>query len=67
MQKKEVQITKTVPSHIVIDNDDDAAQITKVTPAHPRYRLQRALRNAPKISADKNVLEDLPYFNQTLE
>ena len=52
-RKKEVLITKTVPPHIVIDSDDDAAQITKVTPAHPRYRLQRALRNAPKSSVDK--------------
>ena len=65
-QKKEVQITKTIPPHIVIDNDDDVAQITKVTPAHPRCRLQRTLRNAPKISVDKNVLEDLPYFNANI-
>ena len=62
-RKKESQITKTVPPHIVIDSDDDVAQITKVTPAHPKYRLQRALRNASKISVDKNVLKDLPYFS----
>ena len=30
---------------------------------HPRERLQRALRiKIPKISVDKEVLEDLPYF-----
>ena len=55
-RKKEVQITKSVPPHIVIDSDDDNAQIAKITPAHPRYKLQRALRNASKISVDKNVL-----------
>ena len=38
-RKKGAQITKTVPPHIVIDSDDDVAQITKVTPAHPKYRL----------------------------
>ena len=65
-RKKEAQITKAVPPHIVIDSDDDNAQITKVTPAHPRYRLQRALRNASKMSVDKNVLEGLPYFNASI-
>ena len=64
--KKELKIRKTVPPHIVIDSDDDVAQITKVTPAYPRYRLQHALRNALKISVDKNMLEDLPYFNTNI-
>ena len=63
-RKKEAQITKTVPPHnTVIDSDDDVVQITKVTPAHPKYRQQRASRNVSKISVDKNVLKDLPYFN----
>ena len=65
-QKKEVQITKKVPPHIVIDSDDDVAQITKVTPVHPKYRRQRALKNAPKISVYKNVSEDLSYFSANI-
>ena len=65
-RKKEVQISKIALPNIVIDSDDDVAQITKVTPAQPRYRLQCALTNASKISADKNVLEDLPYSNANI-
>ena len=35
---------------------------------HPRNRLQRALRKkTPKISVDKEMLEDLPYFNTKIK
>ena len=35
---------------------------------HPRERLQRALRKKiPKISVDKEVLEDLPYLNTKIK
>ena len=35
---------------------------------HLRDRLQRALgKKTPKISVDKEVLEDLPYFNTKIK
>ena len=35
---------------------------------HPRDRLQRALRKkTPKISVDKEVFKDLPYFNTKIK
>ena len=47
---------------------DDEVKITKVQPLHSRERLQRALRRkTPKILVDKEVLEDLPYFNTKIK
>ena len=43
-------------------------EITKVQSMHPRDRLQRAVRKkTPKISVDKEALEDLLYFNAKIK
>ena len=43
-------------------------EITKVQPMHLRDRLQRAVRKkTPKISVDKEVLEDLLHFNAKIK
>ena len=74
---EEVRFTKQLPVYPrirfqrelrKIHNDNDDVQITEVVPSHPRNRFQRAIRNTPaKISVDKNVLEDLPYFNANIK
>ena len=52
----------------VLKQKTDEVKITKVQPMHPRERLQRALsKKTPKISVDKEVLEDLPYFNTKIK
>ena len=40
----------------------------KQVPARPKYRLKRVIRDSiVKVSVDKNVLEDLPYFNKNIK
>ena len=70
----EVKITKVQPLHSrkrlqrVLKQKTDEVEISKVQPMHPRDRLQRALRRkTPKILVDKEVLEDLPYFNTKIK
>ena len=47
---------------------DGEVKFVKQVPDHPRYRLQRAIRDSTaKVSVDKNVLEDLPYFNKNIK
>ena len=48
--------------------EDGEVKFVKQVPDHPRYRLQRAIRDSTaKVSVDKNVLEDLPYFNKNIK
>ena len=70
----EVEITKVQPVHPrqrlqrTLKQKTDEVKITKVKPRHPRERLQRALRKKnQKISVDKEVLQDLPYFNTKIK
>ena len=73
LNDNDVEITKVRPSHPrdrlqrITKNRSDV-QITKVRPSHPRDRLQRLTKNrSAKISLDKNVLKDLPYFNTQIK
>ena len=55
----EVQFVKYVPG-----NSKNEVQFIKQVPSHPRNRMRRTIKNTPaKILVDRQVLEDIPYFN----
>ena len=54
IEKSEIKIIKR-----------DGPCITRVNPAHPRYRMRR---NHPvNLEFDTEVLQDLPYLNTTIK
>ena len=68
----DVQFIKQMPMHPTdrLERLVEGGEVkfVKQVPAHPRYRLQRAIRDSTaKVSVDKNVSEDLPYFNKNIK
>ena len=71
-RKPDFQFIKQIPIHprdrLERMVKDKEVKFVKQVPAHPRYRLQRGIRDSTaKVSVDKNVLQDLPYFNQNIK
>ena len=66
----DVQFIKQIPMHprdrLERMVEDGEVKFIKQVPVHPKYRM--IIRDSiVKVSIDKNVLEDLPYFNKNIK